>query len=95
MTDILQIQTSKSLYCDFLLARLWQKWLKENQHNSDNDFDSLANLNYVEQFKDYLTKVFATDQKLLFHQFCLNSASDLQNQLINSYHILSDKGVQF
>lgn len=95
MTDILQIQTSKSLYCDFLLARLWQKWLKESHHNPDNDFDLLANLNYVEQFKNYLIKVFATDYELLFHQFCLNSASDLQNQLINSYRILSDKGVQF
>ena len=93
MTDILQIQTSKSLYCDFLLARLWQKWLKENCHNPDNDFDSLTNLNYVKQFKNYLTEVFSTNDRLLFEQFCLNSARDLQNQLINSYRILKGKGV--
>lgn len=49
MTDILHIQTSKALYCDFLLTRLWQKWLKDNHHNPDNDFDLLANLDYVKQ----------------------------------------------
>lgn len=95
MTSILRIQTSKALYCDFLLARLWQKWLKESHHDPDNDYDLLANLNYIEHFKDYLTKVFSTSDRLLFEQFCLNSARDLQTQLINSYHILSDKGVQF
>lgn len=87
------INTSKALYCDFLLVKLWQSYLISLGFNPKQDLLDYSGI--VSNFPDYLEKTLGISSRYILEQFGINSNKDLQVVLKNSYKILRDKEVVF
>lgn len=87
------IRTSKALYCDFLLVKLWQRYLVSLGFNPKVNL--LGQSRFVDGFADYLSKELNTDKRRLFEQFNIHSSKDLQFMLQSSHKYLRDKDIEF
>ena len=95
MRGVIKIQHSKDQFCDFLLAKMWQTWLKENGYDTERDFDLLdQDKQRVTEFAHYLEKAFSTSASEL-EQFGIKSVDDLYNQLKQSYCNLVNNDIDF
>ena len=95
MRGVIKIQHSKDQLCDFLLAKLWQTWLKENGYNVEEDFDLLdQDKQCVKDFAHYLEQISSIDSDA-WKQFGIKNVDDLQNQLKQSYRNLVDNDIDF
>lgn len=87
------IRTSKALYCDFLLVKLWQRYLVSLGFNPKANL--LGQSELIGGFADYLSKELSTDKRHLFEQFNIHSSKDLRFMLQSSYKYLRDKDIEF
>lgn len=95
MRGVIKIQHSKDLFCDFLLAKLWQTWLNENGYETERDFDMLdQDKQRITDFAHYLEKISSTSASEL-EQFGIKNVDDLQNQLKQSYRNLVNNDIDF
>lgn len=95
MRGVFKIQHSKDQFCDFLLAKMWQTWLKENGYDTERDFDLLdQDKQLVTDFAHYLEKISSTSASKL-EQFGIKSVDNLQEQLKQSYRNLVDNDIDF
>lgn len=85
---MINVPQSKDMFCDFLIAHIWQKFLKDSAYDYSNDYDLLEDLNIVQKFYTYLG---AKQLK----QFNINSALDLQKFVKQVYHNLTNSGIDF
>lgn len=85
---MINVPQSKDVLCDFLLAHIWQKFLKDSSYDYSNDYDLLEDLNIVQKFYTY----FGANQ---LKQFNINSALDLQKFVKQAYHNLTNSGIDF
>ena len=84
-----------SKFCDFLLAKLWQTWIKENGYDTERDFDLLdQDKQRVTDFAHYLEKISSIDSDA-WKQFGIQNVDDLQNQLKQSYRNLVNNDINF
>ena len=90
----IKLQHSKDLFCDFLLAKMWQGWLKENKLDTDRDYDLISNRDHINQFYQNLINKLTISQKE-FEQFSIKSVDDLQKQLRQSYYNLMDNDIDY
>ena len=90
----IKLQHSKDLFCDFLLAKMWQGWLKENNFDTDRDYDLISNRDNISQFyQDLINKLTINQNE--FEQFSIKSVDDLQKQLRQSYYNLMDNDIDY
>lgn len=87
------IRTLKALYCDFLLVKLWQRYLVSLGFNPKANL--LGQSEFIDGFADYLSKELNTDKRHLFEQFNIHSNKDLQFMLQSSHKYLRDKDIEF
>ena len=90
----IKLQHSKDLFCDFLLAKMWQGWLKKNKLDIDRDYDLISNRDNISQFyQDLINKLTISQNE--FEQFSIKSVDDLQKQLRQSYYNLMDNDIDY
>lgn len=90
----IKLQHSKDLFCDFLLAKMWQGWLKKNNFDTDRDYDLISNRDHISQFyQDLINKLTINQNE--FEQFSIKSVDDLQKQLRQSYYNLMDNDIDY
>lgn len=84
----IKMQHSKDMFCDYLLAKLWQHFLIINHYDIDQDYDLITkHPEYVHNFIKFIKEITeSSDDNLM--QFNLNTTKNMTKQLVHAYQNL-------
>ena len=91
----IKIQHSKDSLCDFLLAKLWQTYLLNNEpEKADLDYDTIDDLEIITNFVTNVEHTLSsTDTDLA--QFGINDPQKMQQILKQAYHTLTSEHISY
>lgn len=85
---------SKDILCDYLLAKMWQRYLAENNLDTDSDYDLID----ISQMRDFARFIVNDKSKLAKNElasFGFDNPKSLAEYLKQSYHNLYNMDVEF